>query len=71
MILEQSASKADFLFDAKADFLLYGMADKSVIELANALKQGLSPLDIKGLCYIAKRAQRRLYPSSKSPRMFR
>ena len=42
------------LFDAKADFLLYGMADKSVIELANALKQGLSPLDIKGLCYIAK-----------------
>lgn len=54
MIFGANQLRKPILFDAKADFLLYGMADKSVVELANALKQGLSPLDIKGLCYIAK-----------------
>ncbi len=49
--------KKPILFDAKADYLLFGMADKSVVEFANALKQGLSPLSIKGLCYIAKEAK--------------
>ena len=42
------------LFDAKADYLLYGMADNSVVELARALKVGLSPLHVKGLSYISK-----------------
>ena len=42
------------LFDAKADYLLYGMADNSVVDLAHALKEGLSPLHVKGLCYISK-----------------
>jgi len=42
------------LFDAKADYLLYGMADKSIIEFADALKKGIEPLDVKGLCYISK-----------------
>lgn len=46
--------KKPILFDAKADYLLYGMADNSVIEFANALKEGISPLHVRGLSYIAK-----------------
>ena len=44
------------LFDAKADYLLYGMADRSVLELARALAEGSSPLSLRGLSYIAKEA---------------
>lgn len=46
--------RAPILFDSKADYLLYGMADISVVELARALKENRSPLDIRGLCYLAK-----------------
>ncbi|MCJ7695290.1 MAG: YgiQ family radical SAM protein [Anaerolineaceae bacterium] len=42
------------LFDAKADYLLYGMADMSILELANALAMGDDPHHIRGLSYIAK-----------------
>lgn len=42
------------LFDAKADFLLYGMAERSVIDLAHAIKNLQDPKSIKGLCYISK-----------------
>jgi len=42
------------LFDAKADYLLYGMCDHSVVAFANALNEGIEPLHVKGLCYIAK-----------------
>jgi len=42
------------LFDAKADYVLYGMSDKSIIEFADALKEGIEPLHVKGLCYISK-----------------
>lgn len=42
------------LFDAKADYLLYGMAEGSIIELARALESGADPTRIQGLCYIAK-----------------
>jgi uncharacterized radical SAM protein YgiQ len=46
--------RAPILFDSKADFLLYGMADQSVVDLARALKEKKSPLEISGLCYLAK-----------------
>lgn len=46
--------RAPILFDSKADFLLYGMADLSVVEFARALKEKKSPLEIRGLCYLAK-----------------
>jgi len=46
--------RRSFLFDAKADYLLYGMAEASVVELAQALDAGEDPTDIRGLCYIAK-----------------
>lgn len=42
------------LFDAKADFLIYGMGENAVLEIAQALKNKTSPYDIRGLCYISK-----------------
>lgn len=46
--------RGSILFDAKADILVYGMAEKSIIEVANALKDKTSINDIRGICYIAK-----------------
>ena len=46
--------RRSILFDAKADFLLYGMAERSVVELAFRLKEKKSPLDIRGLCYVSQ-----------------
>lgn len=46
--------RGSVLFDAKADYLLYGMAEISVLELAAALRDGQSPRDVRGLCYISK-----------------
>lgn len=42
------------LFDAKADFLIYGMGEIAIKEFSAALRDGNSPLDIRGVCYIAK-----------------
>jgi uncharacterized radical SAM protein YgiQ len=46
--------RRSILFDAKADYVLYGMSETSVTELANALRDGTDPRSIRGLCYIAK-----------------
>ena len=46
--------RRSILFDAKADYLLYGMAERSVLQLVDALKNGTEVTDIRGLCYIAK-----------------
>jgi len=43
--------RRSILFDAKADYLLYGMADRSVVELAACLKAGDDPREIRGICY--------------------
>ncbi len=48
--------RRSILFDAKADFLLYGMCEKSVLDLARVLHDGKDPLNIKGLGYIGKQA---------------
>ncbi len=48
--------RKSILFDSKADYLLYSMAEDSVVELAQALKQSLDCCTIRGLCYIAKAA---------------
>ena len=42
------------LFDAKGDYLIYGMGERAASELAAALKDGKDPRDIRGLCYISK-----------------
>jgi uncharacterized radical SAM protein YgiQ len=47
------AVRRSILFDAKADFLAYGMAEKTVVELARALKAGADGRSIRGLCHIA------------------
>ena len=46
--------RRSILFDAKADYLLYGMAEQSVISLASSLDQGDDITQLQGLCYIAK-----------------
>ena len=45
--------RSPILFDAKADYLIYGMAERAVVELANALSDSADPRSIRGLCYIA------------------
>lgn len=44
--------RGSILLDAKADLLLYGMAEKGVVELAKALRDGQDFRYIRGLCYI-------------------
>ncbi len=46
--------RRSLLFDAKADYLLYGMADQAVVELANCLAEGRDPRNIRGLCHITR-----------------
>ncbi len=46
--------RRSILFDAKADFLVYGMGEKTAVELARGLRDGNPVHTIRGLCYIAK-----------------
>lgn len=46
--------RKSILFDAKADYLLYGMADRSVVVLADRLSQRHGVSDLPGLCYISR-----------------
>ncbi len=45
------------MLDAKADYLLYGMADISALEFADALKNRLDPRSIRGLCYLVNTSE--------------
>lgn len=42
------------LFDAKADYLIYGMGEIAIKEFSAALRDGNSPLDVRGVSYISK-----------------
>ncbi len=46
--------RRSILFDSKADYLLYGMADLSILEFAFHLKHSEDPKTIRGLCYVSK-----------------
>jgi len=46
--------RRSILFDAKADYLLYGMAEKSVLALAKGLQSGEDITKLRGVCYLAK-----------------
>jgi len=46
--------RGSILFDAKADYLLYGMAERSVLELALAIENNTAVEQTRGLCYIAR-----------------
>ncbi len=45
--------RAPILFDAKADYLLYGMAERSVVQLAQALQTDSDTSKIRGLGYLS------------------
>lgn len=42
------------LFDAKADILVYGMAERTLLELAERLRDGQDWQDLRGLSFIAR-----------------
>jgi len=46
--------RRSILFDARADYLLYGMAHGSILKFAAALKAKESPAGLKGLAFISK-----------------
>ncbi len=51
----QNKLRRSILFDSRADLLLYGMGEKSIVEVANALNRGADISDLKhirGSCYI-------------------
>jgi uncharacterized radical SAM protein YgiQ len=49
--------RSSILFDTKADYLLYGMAENSIIWFANALRDSSDVRHICGLCYIANEGE--------------
>ncbi|MCD4738887.1 MAG: YgiQ family radical SAM protein, partial [Anaerolineae bacterium] len=46
------------LLDAKADYLLYGMAEQSVLAFADAMRFGDNPRRLRGLSYVADNPQK-------------
>ena len=42
------------IFDAKADLLVYGMAEQTVLELAARLSRGEEIRTVRGICYISR-----------------
>jgi len=46
--------RRSILFDAKADILIYGMAERSVLELAEKLARREDFRRIRGICYVIR-----------------
>ncbi|MEJ2634697.1 MAG: YgiQ family radical SAM protein [Calditrichia bacterium] len=46
--------RKSILFNAKADILVYGMAEKTIIELAARLKESRDIIDLRGICYSSR-----------------
>jgi len=42
------------LFDAKADILVYGMGEKSILKIAQQIKNNKPLINIRGICYISR-----------------
>ena len=49
--------RRSILFDTRADILVYGMAEKAILELAQKLMSGQETKDIRGICYISSAPQ--------------
>ncbi len=49
-----NAVRRSILFDAKANVLVYGMAESSVVELAGKRRSGAAITGIRGICYISR-----------------
>ncbi len=52
------ALRRSVLLDAKADYLIYGMAEQSVLAFADALRFGDNPRHLRGLCYVDSTPQK-------------
>jgi len=50
------AVRRPLLFDAKADVLVYGMADRTIVELAKRFRDKKDWHDLRGICYSAPTA---------------
>jgi uncharacterized radical SAM protein YgiQ len=48
------AIRRSVLFDAKADILVYGMGEKTVLELAGLMASGRNFRSVRGICHIAR-----------------
>ncbi len=46
--------KRSVLFDAKADILVYGMGEETILELAEKISQNQDISNIRGICYISR-----------------
>ena len=45
--------RRSILFDAKADILVYGMGERTILELAKRIRDKRPVPDVRGICYIA------------------
>ena len=50
----QDKIRRSVLCDSQADLLLYGMGERSIVEVAHRLKNNKELTDIKGSCYLTK-----------------
>ncbi len=50
----QDKIRRSVLFDAKADAIAYGMAEKTIVEIARRIENKEDFSDLRGICYIAK-----------------
>lgn len=46
--------RRSILFDAKADILVYGMGDKTITEIADAIKNKSDYKNVRGICFASK-----------------
>ncbi|MFZ5570567.1 MAG: YgiQ family radical SAM protein [Thermodesulfobacteriota bacterium] len=46
--------RRSILFDAKADYLVYGMGEKTVLDLARGIRSGSAPDHLPGICRISR-----------------
>lgn len=46
--------RKSILFDSKADYLIYGMGEMSIVNLAQRLGSAAPVNDLRGICYISK-----------------
>ncbi|MFO7560938.1 MAG: YgiQ family radical SAM protein [Desulfobacterales bacterium] len=45
--------RRSILFDARADILVYGMGERTILELAERIRAARPVTDVRGICYIA------------------
>ncbi|HIJ60933.1 MAG TPA: YgiQ family radical SAM protein [Nitrospirae bacterium] len=54
--------RRSILFDSKADILVYGMAEQTIINLAEYISKNKKIDDLRGICYISKKGREDYLP---------